>query len=231
LLLVEQPARTCSVSPDKIKSAGQVVQEADLIVRARAVRFLPPASIDDPRERRFLKIVTTLTQAPPNPDEVRRARQEHPGALAESYGAVELEVLEVLTGTLAQVGSKRRVVGRVVEYQGRNTGEVPYETARPGAGGGCLALDYALGREYLLMFANESLDWAPLAPVNEEVAGPNDKWVTWVRAEVKRRPRTKPRAGSVETKDKVNDIRQRLRDEQDREKRVRAERQLQGPFQ
>jgi len=70
---------------------------------------------------------------------------------------------------------------------------VPYQMVRPaGRRGDCYALEYRLGREYLLLLrdgqARSPIAWWPLGPVNEELRGENDPW-----AEMDSRPRAKAR--------------------------------------
>lgn len=112
-------------------------------------------------------------------------------------GAVRLLVLEavpgdsVATGPVATdsaaVGATLRVRGELVERDDFNRGPVPYESARTDAmRGACFAYAYRLGAEYLLLLrrgADGALTpyWAPLLPVNEQVRGADDPWVTWVR--------------------------------------------------
>ena len=72
--------------------------------------------------------------------------------------------------------------GQVDRYFGRNEGSVPYDQVRPGGRtGGCFAYDYRLGAEYLLLLHEGDLQWAPMAPINEEIRGPDDPWLAWVR--------------------------------------------------
>jgi hypothetical protein len=72
--------------------------------------------------------------------------------------------------------------GQVDRYFGRNDGRVPYDQVRPGGRkGGCFASDYRLGAEYLLLLYEGDLQWAPMAPINEETSGPSDPWLAWVR--------------------------------------------------
>lgn len=72
--------------------------------------------------------------------------------------------------------------GRVDEYHGANPGGVPYTSVRPGGlRGSCFAYDYRLGKEYLLFLYEGDVQWAPMAPINEEVSGPSDAWVLWVK--------------------------------------------------
>ena len=72
----------------------------------------------------------------------------------------------------------------------REPGEdaVPYEMFHRWYGGGdCIAGTYRPGAEYLLLLGRRGgereLDpyWAVLAPTNEQIRGPDDPWVRWVR--------------------------------------------------
>ncbi len=89
--------------------------------------------------------------------------------------------------------------GRSGSFAGR---PVPYDFIRPGGRhGNCVALEYRQGAEYLLLLKRSSNQaalpdtltpyWAALAPTNEQVFGPADPWVAWVRktvADLRKRP-------------------------------------------
>jgi hypothetical protein len=52
-------------------------------------------------------------------------------------------------------------------------------------------LGYRRGAEYLLLLTREQAGeltpyWSPLAPTNEQVSGPDDPWIQWVKIEVAR---------------------------------------------
>jgi len=102
------------------------------------------------------------------------------------YGAwlITFEVLERLRGA----DSLTFVVfeGELATRDDFNTGSVPYVSVRSsGQRGSCFAMDYRFGAEYLLLLRVEegvlSPYWWPLAPLNEQVRGPDDPWVVWVR--------------------------------------------------
>ncbi|MFL5607097.1 MAG: phosphatase PAP2 family protein, partial [Gemmatimonadaceae bacterium] len=65
---------------------------------------------------------------------------------------------------------------------------VPYTMVRmAGQRGDCYARQYRRGAEYLLLLRHVDAKtltpyWIPLAPLNEQVRGSDDAWVTWVRA-------------------------------------------------
>jgi hypothetical protein len=59
--------------------------------------------------------------------------------------------------------------------------------------GSCRATTYRMGSQYLLLLRpraeyDGSLDpyWATLAPTNDEISGPADRWLGWVREEMGR---------------------------------------------
>jgi hypothetical protein len=83
--------------------------------------------------------------------------------------------------------------GIAVAHDDFNDGKVPYRLVRPaGRRGSCFALEYRLGAQYLLLLSSHPLpntiQWWPLAPVNEQLRGDEDPWLTWVRQEAARRP-------------------------------------------
>jgi|SRR5688572_4864424 len=102
---------------------------------------------------------------------------------------IRFNVLEVLKGPSQ---TKEVVVaGEFVEKDDFNLLEVPYRMVRPlGQRGDCFATQYKRGAQYLLILRRhgEVLTpyWRSLAPLNEQVRGEDDKWVRWVRNEIKR---------------------------------------------
>jgi len=112
-------------------------------------------------------------------------------ALARASGAsepteggasrVRLEVFEVLRGSLAE--NVLNVEGTLAEHTPPRRRKAPYtmDCARAAGCGGCFAKEYRPGGKYLLLLKGGTPYWAPLAPTNEEVTGPSDPWVQWVR--------------------------------------------------
>lgn len=95
-------------------------------------------------------------------------------------GVVKFEIREVLKGQLE--ASVLALPGSTDHYDGRNDAPPPYKFVREGGRhGDCFAYDYKLGTEFLLFLKKGSPHWAPLAAVNEEVSGPDDPWVWWVK--------------------------------------------------
>jgi len=83
--------------------------------------------------------------------------------------------------------------GVAVDRDDYNRGTIPYQTVRPaGQHGSCFAEEYRLGEQYLLLLQSDSgpraIYWWPLGPVNEQLRGAQDAWLSWVRARVARRP-------------------------------------------
>ena len=152
------PVDACSVA--RVLSASELVSQAEVIARVRA-------------EGQF---ATRATRP-----------RFHPGGTTE----VRFRVLDILKGTFS--ATTIAVSGSLSEQNDRNDRPVPYHFVRPGGRrGNCFAIQYRLGTEYLLMLArphpgygeaNELTPyWAPLAAANEQVDGPSDPWVLWVRS-------------------------------------------------
>lgn len=118
-------------------------------------------------------------------------------ALAASTGDthVRFEILENIRGpdSLSHVALR----GVLVARNDFNSGTVPYQMVRSaGQRGDCDAQEYRAGADYLLILQERggeglSPHWKPLAPFNEQLHGPDDPWLIWVR-EVVRRPRGRP---------------------------------------
>ena len=101
--------------------------------------------------------------------------------------AVRFLILEKLRGAAAD--SMIVLPERFVDRDDFNPLPVPYQMVRPsGQQGSCFTRDYRRNREYLLLLRTVrgrlTNEWRPLAPFNEQVQGPNDEWVRWVRAQV-----------------------------------------------
>ena len=153
--LSARPAFACKVV--RRLTPGELVADAAVIVRAKAVQYTPP---------------------------VAPAR----------WGNVTFRVLERLKGRISAWVS---FPGDITPYFGPNETSPPYTSPRPGGlRGACFAYDYKLEAEFLLFLNPGSMwlaevpapqwspYWAPLAPPNEEVHGPDDAWVVWVRTQL-----------------------------------------------
>jgi hypothetical protein len=103
--------------------------------------------------------------------------------------AVAFAPIEWIRGNLS--AGPLRASGTLVDRDDFNPRSVPYTMVRPaGQRGDCFAREYRRGAEYLLLLrylGAETLTpyWIPLAPLNEQVTGADDAWVTWVRAQAR----------------------------------------------
>jgi hypothetical protein len=105
--------------------------------------------------------------------------------------AIEFEVLENLTpqsGT--PTTSTLYVGGSLTSQDDFNRDTVPYRYVRSaGQRGSCFASEYRRGGEFLLLLRATPSGyytpyWALLSPLNEQVRGNDDPWVKWVRAQL-----------------------------------------------
>ena len=111
-----------------------------------------------------------------------------PDEKIEQVSPITMAVLEVVKGGFK--GSTVVVEGETARYEGRNDSPVPYDFVRPGGrSGDCFADDYKPGGQFLLFLRDGSVHWSPLAATNEEVSGPTDPWVTWVKQRLKNKPK------------------------------------------
>jgi hypothetical protein len=137
----------------------ELVDNADVIVRARAVEYeTPPAH-------------TTIR------------------AVGVADSIVRFQVVEVIRG---DAPSKVTLHGYLTQSDDFNDQKAPYTFVRPGGRGGmCFANTYRQGAEYLLFLKRSgathdlTVNWAALAPVNEELHDGEDPWVVWVRDRAK----------------------------------------------
>jgi hypothetical protein len=150
--LLSTKAHSCSVTG--IVSNVEMVKVADAIVRARAVEYAQPPS--DP------SIVTTGV-----PD-----------------SRVRFKVIETLSG---QNMKELVLPGYLVSTDDFNDRAAPYTFVRPGGrAGSCFANSYRRDAQYLLFLKKTAqgdltVNWAALAPVNEQLHSAEDPWLTWVR--------------------------------------------------
>jgi hypothetical protein len=123
--------------------------------------------------------VTAIGVADPPPSQ-RRGRETK---------TIRFEVLEVLKGELPR--ATLLLTGRLVDHDDFNDHSPPHQLRPSGRSGSCYTDEYRAGREYLLLLKKSTEDvfwttrWYPLGPVNEQLTGPEDAWLRWVRANVK----------------------------------------------
>jgi hypothetical protein len=148
---------TCSVS--RIISNVDMVTAADAVVRAKAVEYASPPS--DPH------VWTTGV-----PD-----------------SRVRFKVIETIRG---QSISDLILPGYLVRVDDFNDRPSPYQFVRPGGrAGSCFANSYREEAEFLLFLkktkdGNFTVNWAALAPVNEQLHSADDPWLLWVRKEAQK---------------------------------------------
>jgi hypothetical protein len=128
---------------------------ADVIIRARAVRLTP--------------------------------REVPPSLFSYPNTQVHFEVLEILKGN--SVPKEVAIAGAFVDRDDFNRSVEPYRLVRAaGRHGDCFATEYRPNAEYLLLLRRNAgvltPYWAPLAPLNEQIQGPDDPWVRWIRTEI-----------------------------------------------
>jgi hypothetical protein len=108
----------------------------------------------------------------------------------EPDSQVRFRVVEVLKGR--DVPSLIVLSGYLVDRDDFNELKSPYTFVRPGGrSGSCFANSYRQSAEFLLMLNRQSegsytVNWYALGPVNEQLRGPRDSWLLWVRDQVGR---------------------------------------------
>jgi hypothetical protein len=142
----------CSV--DSVHSAQYLLRNADAVVVAQLIREAAPE-------------MATSREAFPN-----------------GSHRVEFAVQEILKGT--DVPGRFVVPGTISVQDDFNDHAVPYSIVRPeGRWGSCFATKYRLNATYLLFLRRSegSLTpyWSAFAPTNEQIRGPDDPWLRWVR--------------------------------------------------
>lgn len=165
-LALALPSLACSTT-EPVPSPNELVKSAEVIVRVR-VRGISPK---------------------PGTPEVAVV----PPWAARYFTQVDAAVLEVLKGAFPS--QTITFDGYAEERDDLNDRPVPYNFVRPGGRAGmCFALGYRQGGEYLLLLKrirapNAQGDvltpyWSPVAPTNEQLVGPQDPWLRWVREEL-----------------------------------------------
>jgi hypothetical protein len=155
--LIPATGRACSVS--KMTSNIDLVRYADAVIRAKAVGYERPPS-------------NSSSWTTGVPDSI-----------------VRFEEVEVIRG-----GNASRLIlpGYLVQKDDFNDQQAPYTFVRPGGrAGSCFANSYREGAEYLLFLQKTksgdfTVNWAALAPVNEELHSSEDAWLIWVREQVRK---------------------------------------------
>ena len=105
------------------------------------------------------------------------------------------KVLFTLLGAIKGAAPKEPLefAGILVQADDRNDQTVPYDFVRPaGRHGMCFATEYRAGAEYLMFIKGGTPYWARLAPINEQVFGPTDAWLKWVKQRAAQSSRLRP---------------------------------------
>ena len=170
LLATSRDALACSIrqTPGRprigtLAYVRSLVAQADIVVRARAVRYGEGEHYLIPPE------VMTLGEG----------------------RAIEFAVIEVLTPGPAP--KTLYIGGHLMTTDDFNRGGVPYlNVRREGQRGGCVASGYRAAGEFLLILRQAPKGyytpyWAFLAPTNEQIRGARDPWLHWVRKELRKR--------------------------------------------
>lgn len=139
------------------KTAGQLVDGADVIVRAVALRQFSRPDVQQ--------------------------------------SLMAFRVVEVLSGS--DVPDSLAFMGWADERDEYNRGAVPYHEGRPGLlGGSCYAFNYKPEAEYLFILRRGGYGLTPyhslFSPTNEQVRGPEDPWLLWVRQRIRSPERLLP---------------------------------------
>jgi hypothetical protein len=104
---------------------------------------------------------------------------------------VRFTLLGVIKG-LAPKG-QLQFSGVLVQTDDRNDQTAPYDFVRPaGRHGMCFATEYRAGAEYLMLIKRGTPYWARLSPTNEQVFGPSDAWLRWVKQQATQSSKVRP---------------------------------------
>ena len=82
--------------------------------------------------------------------------------------------------------------GYLVQEDDFNDQRAPYTFVRPGGrAGSCFANSYRADAQYLLFLRKTktgalTVNWAALAPVNEQLHSADDPWLLWVREQAQK---------------------------------------------
>lgn len=166
-ILVEQPGYLYTVPQIR-----EMVQAADIVVRAIAVDSLPQAPYDSIPQSE----ITTVDLSE---------------IIVTGGWEIRFRPIEVLRGPFP--ATEFTYHGIVADGDDFNTLPVPYRMVRSaGQRGNCYANDYRLGAEYLFLLQRRggalTPHWFPLGPTNEQIRGDDDPWLQWVREQLAEDP-------------------------------------------
>jgi hypothetical protein len=126
-----------------------------------------------------------------------RASALRPGPVSAGDRPTMLfRVTEVLKGQ--DMPDSLIILGHPDERDQYNPGPVPYARGRDGRGS-CHAYNYRIGAEYLLFLHPVPAGWTPyhsiFSPTNEQLRGPDDPWLLWVRERLQPGHAVRPATG------------------------------------
>jgi len=155
LMVCAADAYPCKTS--RRVSNADMVREADAIARVTAERYA---------------VAPRVSNSPTGLD-------------VQTDSRIRFKVLEVIRG---KVPADVVLPGVLVEADDFNDETSPYNSVRSdGKRGSCFASSYRAGGQFLLLLKKRgsdfTLDWYPLAPVNEQLRSVNDPWLVWVRTQ------------------------------------------------
>lgn len=107
---------------------------------------------------------------------------------ATGFKGVKFNVEEVLRGE--EIPTTLTFYGHLSEQDNYSKRPVPYGGVSSSNSNRCYALDYKRGAEFLLFLKKDRGKitdpyWKPFAPTNEQLHPENDKWLEWVRNNLK----------------------------------------------
>jgi hypothetical protein len=104
---------------------------------------------------------------------------------------IRFTLLSVIKGATPK--GPLQFAGVLTRADDRNDQPVPYDFVRSaGRRGMCFATEYRAGAEYLMLIKGGTPYWARLSPTNEQVFGPADAWLKWVKQQAAQRSVVRP---------------------------------------
>ena len=153
-----------------MSDSGVAVEAADHRCSVRVLRYQDGYRYTEGQIRQFVWETDAV---------VRAVAVDSIAALPYEYrGWVRFRPTEILRGLFPS--REFWLQGDLVDGDDFNQDPVPYGMVRPaGQRGDCFASEYRLGGEYLFLLKKDAGGlltpwWVPLAPLNEQISGPED---------------------------------------------------------
>ncbi len=183
-------------------SPEDLVRESDVIVRVKAIQVVPGVVLRESGEYDLGHLVRLSSIAGADPY-VKHAYSRPWAAIRhilgrdrDDYRLVEFETRELVKGSTVSARLHAVALPSSCCF-GRISKAVPYTTPRRSAQLGCFAFDYRIGAEYLFILQGGVLYHRIGAPLNEEVRGPDDPWLNWVKKQVRQSIEVPPNSDSA----------------------------------